>query len=112
MPSRRSSSLITAVANALGSLGKLPVHPVLTASDASDVTPDRFQADMANSAHQVGAVWERLRVDAAQLADEVPVGPVLLVDDEINSRWTMTVAAYRLRSAGTGLVLPFVLRTR
>ena len=112
MPSRRSSSLITAVANALGSLGKLPVHPVLTASDAAGVAADGFQADMANSAHQVGAVWERLRVDAAQLADEVPVGPVLLVDDEINSRWTMTVAAYRLRSAGTGLVLPFVLRTR
>lgn len=34
---------------------------------------------------------------------------MLLVDDEIDSRWTMTVAGRVLRRAGAGAVLPFAL---
>ena len=37
---------------------------------------------------------------------------VLLVDDEVDSRWTITVAASRLRHDGSGDVLPFALRAR
>ena len=40
------------------------------------------------------------------------IATVLLVDDEIDSRWTMTVAAWQLGGAGSGPVLPFALRTR
>ena len=36
-------------------------------------------------------------------------GPVLLVDDLADSRWTLTVAARALRRAGAAEVLPFVL---
>ncbi len=36
-------------------------------------------------------------------------GPVLLVDDLADSRWTMTVAGRELRRAGASGVLPFVL---
>ena len=39
----------------------------------------------------------------------VPTGPVLLVDDIIDSRWTMTVAGWLLRTHGSGPVIPFVL---
>ena len=39
----------------------------------------------------------------------VPPGPVLLVDDVIDTGWTMTVAARILRRAGAGAVLPFAL---
>ena len=35
--------------------------------------------------------------------------PVLLVDDQISSGWTMTVAARLLRRAGATAVLPLVL---
>ena len=35
--------------------------------------------------------------------------PVLLVDDLIDSRWTMTVAGSALRQAGATGVLPFAL---
>ena len=38
-------------------------------------------------------------------------GPVLLVDDQIDSGWTMTVAAALLRDAGAPAVLPLVLAT-
>jgi ATP-dependent DNA helicase RecQ len=36
-------------------------------------------------------------------------GPVLLVDDLIDSRWTITVAGSALRQAGATGVLPFAL---
>ena len=36
-------------------------------------------------------------------------GPVLLVDDLVDSRWTLTVAARTLRQAGADAVLPFAL---
>jgi ATP-dependent DNA helicase RecQ len=35
--------------------------------------------------------------------------PVLLVDDLVDSRWTMTVAGRELRRHGSGPVLPFAL---
>jgi ATP-dependent DNA helicase RecQ len=35
--------------------------------------------------------------------------PVLLVDDLVNSGWTMTVAARLLRQAGARAVLPLAL---
>ena len=112
MPSRRRSSLIDNVAEALGVLGKLPVHRALMAS--ASAAPDHvFQSDQANSAHQVLNVWERFAVDRSQLPPpEVLVGPVLVVDDEIDSRWTITVAAWQLTGAGAGPVLPFALRSR
>jgi ATP-dependent DNA helicase RecQ len=42
----------------------------------------------------------------------MPGGPVLLVDDTYDSGWTLTVVAHRLREAGAGAVLPFVLARR
>jgi len=36
---------------------------------------------------------------------------VLLVDDLVDSRWTMTVAGRELRRAGASAVLPFALAT-
>ena len=110
VPSRRRSGLITAVAEALGSLGKLPVHEALVATSSGE---PEFQADQSNSAHQVTNVWDRFMVDPAALpGSDVLSGPVLLVDDEVDSRWTMTVAAWQLTGAGVGPVLPFALRAR
>ena len=41
--------------------------------------------------------------------DPLPGGPVLLVDDMVDSRWTLTVAAWLLRSHGSGEVWPLAL---
>ncbi|MEJ7799174.1 MAG: DEAD/DEAH box helicase [Ilumatobacter sp.] len=110
MPSRRRSGLVDAVADALGSLGKLPVHRALA---TASIAPSGFQADQANSAHQVDNVWHRFMVDPSALPPaDVLAGPVLLVDDEVDSRWTITVATWQLTGAGTGRVLPFALRSR
>ena len=103
MPSRRSQSVIDAVADAIAALGKLPVHRAIVA-DLSELAPaDQYQTEQANSAHQVLNMWHRLRVDPLLLpAGSVGGGPVLLIDDEVESRWTVTVASHRLVQAGTG----------
>ena len=46
---------------------------------------------------------------ALQVSDEPPDGPVLLADDMVDSRWTLTVAAWLLRSRGCDEVWPLVL---
>ena len=41
--------------------------------------------------------------------EPLPGGPALLVDDMVDSRWTLTVAAWLLRSNGSGEVWPLAL---
>ena len=63
-----------------------------------------------NSAHRLRALWNSLAVPA-QLGGAVTGlgGPVLLVDDRLETGWTMTVAARLLRETGAAAVLPLVL---
>ena len=62
------------------------------------------QKTMQNSQQQ----YRNLR-DAFETRGEVPSGAVLLVDDMVDSRWTLTVVGSLLRRAGSGPVLPFAL---
>ena len=64
----------------------------------------RPQKEMDNSPQQVRNVY-----GAFQVTTPVPPGPVLLLDDIVDSRWTLTVVADLLREAGAGPVHPFVL---
>jgi hypothetical protein len=69
-------------------------------------TDDRpQQKTMANSTQQARNIDGSLVVGVSQL----PVGPVLLVDDMVDSRWTLTVGAWLLRSRGSGEVFPLAL---
>ncbi|MCY4111436.1 MAG: phosphoribosyltransferase, partial [Chloroflexi bacterium] len=77
----------------------LPFHVVL-----GRMRDHQEQKEMENSAYQARNVWESLVVSNAP-----PPGPVLLVDDIVDSRWTMTVAAYKLRSEGSDEVFPMAL---
>lgn len=61
------------------------------------------QREMENSAQQCRNVW------GAFLVSDAPTGPVLLVDDTVDSRWTLTVAGFALREAGVDAVAPLVL---
>jgi ATP-dependent DNA helicase RecQ len=70
------------------------------------VAENQPQAAMRNSAQQVRNVW-----DAFEVSGDVPQGPVLLVDDLADSKWTLAVVARALRLAGSGPVHPFVLAT-
>jgi ATP-dependent DNA helicase RecQ len=60
-----------------------------------------------NSAQRVAAVVRRYRLEG-----DPPAGPVLLVDDQVVTGWTLTVAARALREAGATEVLPLTLAVR
>ena len=59
---------------------------------------------MQNTAQQAVNVIDAFQVDGA-----CPPGPVLLIDDMVDSRWTLTVCGALLREAGSGRVYPFAL---
>ncbi len=108
VPSRRNGTVINAVADEVGKLGKLPVHRCLVRGPGSG-----FQEEQANSAYQLANVWGMLSVDHDALPERaIRDQPVLLIDDSADSRWTLTVAAFVLQEAQTGPVLPFVLQSR
>jgi ATP-dependent DNA helicase RecQ len=108
IPSRHHDPVLQAVASELGRLGKLPVVPAL------HWTRDRpEQHTQQNGAPRLGNVWGALEVDPGPDARAaLATGPVLVLDDALDSGWTMTVAAERLRHAGAPAVLPFVLVKR
>ena len=61
------------------------------------------QIELENSQQQPNVL-------GAFVVDGVPAGePVLLVDDLVDSRWTLTVVGATLLEAGSGPVSPFVL---
>jgi ATP-dependent DNA helicase RecQ len=66
----------------------------------------------SNSVQRLAAVWDAFAVppDTTAALSRLD-GPVLLVDDLIDSGWTMTVAARALRRSGAAAVLPFALAT-
>ncbi len=84
------------VAAALG----LPYHEAL-----KKVEDRPEQKYMANSNQQARNLDGSLEITGIPL----PQGPVLLVDDIVNSRWTLTVAAWLLRKNGSGEVWPAAL---
>ncbi|MGX9674854.1 RecQ family ATP-dependent DNA helicase [Mycobacterium sp. HM-7] len=66
--------------------------------------PQRRPVTAANSAYRVAALtdsWESPTLDVS--------GPVLLVDDLVDTGWTMTMATQVLRAAGAPAVLPFAM---
>ncbi len=101
-----SASRPTLVADLADGLSRFLKKPVVGRFSIVDRTIERGQGSM-NSAQRVGVVTRRFRLDA-----ELPAGPVLLVDDQVVTGWTLTVAARALRQAGATEVLPLVLGIR
>ena len=100
IPSQRHPDLVPDFAQRLAATLGLPFHACLVKID------DRpEQKRMANSAQQAHNVEGSLGFSQ----DLVPLGPVLLVDDMVDSRWTFTVAASLLRERGCNAVFPFAL---
>jgi len=102
VPSRRHPKLVEDLAARIAEVGRLPLHRVLERARAGPP-----QIEMANSAHQCRNVH-----GAFALGAPVPPGPVLLVDDAADSKWTLTIVGALLREAGAGPVHPLVLLRR
>lgn len=83
------------VAKSLG----LPFDPIIVKTKD---TPE--QKTMANSNLQA-----RNLDGAFSLSHQPPQGAVLLIDDMVDSRWTLTICAYLLKKHGSGAVFPAAL---
>jgi ATP-dependent DNA helicase RecQ len=99
IPSLRHPNLVPDFTRRVAGALNLPFHVVL---EKTDLRPP--QKEMANSVQQARNVDGSLRISG-----NVPHGPVLLVDDMVDSKWTLTVAAYLLTSNGSGPVYPLAL---
>lgn len=100
IPSQRNPDLVPDFARRLAQQLGLPFAQVL---DKTRLCLE--QKDMANSQYQAQNLDGSLQLNTGKL----PQGNALLVDDIVNSRWTMTIAAYLLRNAGCPAVYPFAL---
>jgi ATP-dependent DNA helicase RecQ len=99
IPSRRHPRLVYDFASRLGdSLGVPFIEALVRTSEAPE------QKLMANSSMQARNVAGTLKA-----IDGVPSGAVLLIDDIIDSGWTLTLAGWLLRQRGSGVVHPFTL---
>jgi len=97
--------LVTSLAAALAQIGRLPLLGALDLAHGGPIGEPG-----GNSAFRLSGVWERFVVGPELAAALAGVnGPVLLVDDLVSSRWTLTVAGRALRQAGVPAVLPFAL---
>ncbi len=99
VPSTSRPTLVPDFARRLADRLGLPFLEVLTKSRET-----RPQKEMDNSAQQAANVF-----GAFTLVGDVPAGPVILIDDVVDSRWTLTVIGAELRRAGASAVYPFVL---
>ncbi len=100
IPSRRHPDLVPDFARRLAASLNVPFYLVLGKTD------DRPQQKaMENSTQQARNVDGSLAI----MVRSIPEGPVLLVDDMVDSRWTLTIATWLLRSHGCSMVFPLAL---
>ncbi|WP_433535827.1 DEAD/DEAH box helicase [Micromonospora sp. CA-249363] len=103
--SRRRPQLVGSLAERIAAVGRLPLLGAVAASGPAGPGGPR-----GNSAQRVRALHDAFSVPP-DLADALAAldGPVLLVDDLVDSGWTMTMVARELRRAGAPDVLPLAL---
>jgi ATP-dependent DNA helicase RecQ len=99
IPSCRHPNLVFDLANRLAERLELPFYQVLQRSRQA---PE--QKTMNNGYMQAQNVFGTLCVNG-----RIPHTPVLLIDDIVDSGWTLTMAGYLLRKNGSGIVHPFTL---
>lgn len=100
VPSQRHPELVPDFSQRLADALGLPFHAVILKTDER---PE--QKTMANSTQQARNIDGSLAIEEKSM----PHGPVLLIDDMVDSRWTLTVAAWLLLKSGVSDVWPLAL---
>jgi ATP-dependent DNA helicase RecQ len=100
VPSRRTPDLVPGFARRLGERLGLPYRDALEKAGDTPV-----QKLMQNSHHQARNALRSFRAIPSAVIPE----PVFLVDDMVDSRWSLTVCGVLLGEAGSGPVVPLAL---
>jgi ATP-dependent DNA helicase RecQ len=104
--SRRRPSLVRSLAEFLAAKWNLPMIGALQRAQLHGSSGKANNARRVAALHAAFAVSAELGTGCSELH-----GGVLLVDDFVDSGWTMTLAARALRRAGAVSVLPFAIAT-
>ncbi len=106
VPSVRRPELVRTLGERLAALGRLEWVGVLALDESRQRAASR-----TNSAQRVRALHGSFAVTADQAGAISRLGEpvVLLVDDIVDTGWTMALAGRELRAAGAAEVLPFAL---
>lgn len=99
IPSLRRPELVKSFAQRLAAKLGLPYYDVIKKKKD---TPQ--QKTMENSFYQ-----SKNALDGFEIKGQISNNPVLLVDDMVDSGWTITVCSVLLKRAGSGDVYPFAL---
>ncbi len=99
IPSNRHPTLVPDFATRLAEQLNLPFHTVL-----HRIGDTREQKTMQNSSMQAKNV-----IGSLEIQQKIPTGPVLLIDDIIDSGWTLTMAGFLILSNGCSCVYPYAL---
>ena len=99
VPSKRTKTLVPDFASRLAKALGLEFLDII--SKVKDIPPQKFQQ---NSFHQLNNV-----LGAFEVSEDIPSGPVLLIDDIVDSSWTLTIIAAQLQRKGVSHVFPFAL---
>ena len=101
VPSRRHPDLVPDFGKRLSDALGLPFDPIV--SKVRDNGPQKAQENRFHQCRNLDGAFE--------IDGPVPSGPVLLVDDVVDSGWTLTIIAALLLQAGSGSVWPLALAT-
>lgn len=100
IPSNRHPELVPSFAKRLADKLGLPFIPVI--DKLEETAPQKEQENSYFQCKNLDGIFE--------INDDVKHNePVLLIDDAIDSGWTLTIASALLRQSGTGLVYPATL---
>ena len=102
IPSRRHPELVPDFARRLADALGIPFRDAVQKTRETEP-----QKQMENRFHQCHNLDGAFAVDVNLCYSD----PVLLVDDVVDSAWTLTLTAALLRQAGVQAVLPFALAT-
>ncbi len=100
VPSRRAPDLVPSFAKRLAKRLGLPYRDALEKSGATEP-----QKTMENSYYQARNALESFRA----IPDAVIPEPVFLIDDMVDSRWSLTACGVILADAGCGPIVPIAL---
>ncbi|MBL0705839.1 RecQ family ATP-dependent DNA helicase [Sinomonas sp. JC656] len=106
VPSATRPQLVDSLARGIAQVGRLPYLGALERTASA-----RAGQGGGNSAFRLAGVWSAFDVgpDLRSALAGVAGQPILLVDDLVDTRWTVTVAGRMLRQHGAGAVLPLSL---
>ncbi len=101
VPSLKRPELVHDFAKRLAQKLGLSFYAVV--EKVKDNDPQKFQQNNFHQCKNLDGVF--------RIQGDVPKEPVLLIDDIVDSRWTLTVVAALLRQADSGPVFPLALTT-